>query len=149
MYIDIPMQCSTQNHSLLEIGLTVVLPSSGNPSSNAKFKTSVRLDAKWNDISFWNHNMNKFKIQVDFNRNLYWPKQCSFESKSKIHNNREVYQTNCDYYRKNCMQHFTLTLLGTSCRSLALRLGRMTRVMPALCAAITFSLIPPTCKERN
>ncbi len=34
-------------------------------------------------------------------------------------------------------------LSGTSCRSFSLRFGRMTRVIPARCAANTFSFTPP------
>ena len=37
---------------------------------------------------------------------------------------------------------------GSSRRSFSLALGKMTRRMPARCAASTFSLIPPTGKTR-
>lgn len=41
-----------------------------------------------------------------------------------------------------------LTFAGSSSRSFSLRFGRMTRFTPALCAASTLSLIPPTCRGR-
>jgi len=43
----------------------------------------------------------------------------------------------------------TLISAGTSCKSFSLRLGNITRVTPALWAANTFSLIPPTSSTQH
>ena len=43
----------------------------------------------------------------------------------------------------------TLMFVGISCKSFSFLLGIITLLIPALCAANTFSLIPPTLENKD